>query len=259
MSSGGTRPIRVASQPPTGLKMIARAGAVAVRIETCVLVRLHLGRHRPQTGAQRGVRIGVEEQPAEHEKPDDLRPAGDLSQPIDERNDVGDAFDARTLCHESAFEEDPSAARGAQKNRHDETTDRWSMSVPVKTLRKAPQHVNCKECELRSEVKNAPGQTSRVSGRLPERDIGPGSGGGVPGGARAGRGEPRLPRPAPPADTAVSGPSAAPSRCPDPPNRRPSVPGSSGSCVPPSRSPGRSCRRRPPSSRARRSARAGAA
>lgn len=38
MSSGGTRPMRVASQPPTGLKMIARAGAVAVRIETCVLV-----------------------------------------------------------------------------------------------------------------------------------------------------------------------------------------------------------------------------
>ncbi|GAA2428535.1 hypothetical protein GCM10010433_30630 [Streptomyces pulveraceus] len=46
------------------------------------------------------------------------------------------------------------------------------MSVPAKTLRKAPQHVNCKECELRSEVKNESGGTSRVSGRLLERDMG---------------------------------------------------------------------------------------
>lgn len=37
-SSGGTRPIRVASQPPSGLKTIASAGAVAVSTETWVLL-----------------------------------------------------------------------------------------------------------------------------------------------------------------------------------------------------------------------------
>ncbi|CAM5453810.1 hypothetical protein SANTM175S_10256 [Streptomyces antimycoticus] len=37
MSSGRTRPMRV-GRPPRGLKMMASAGAVAVRIETWVLV-----------------------------------------------------------------------------------------------------------------------------------------------------------------------------------------------------------------------------
>lgn len=37
-SSGGTRPIRVASQPPTGLKTIASAGAVAVSTDIWVLL-----------------------------------------------------------------------------------------------------------------------------------------------------------------------------------------------------------------------------